>query len=84
MAYGIIVQAARVSDTLKAELGALSRDYNIEDDWLQGVQKHFQAILTDPKSYVEFWNLEEEEGVTAPESWISLCNCTIKWMNTVE
>jgi hypothetical protein len=65
MAYSIIVQAARDSDTLKAELGALSRNYKNEDDWLHGVQKHFQAILSDPNAYVDFWNLEEEEGVTA-------------------
>ena len=39
MAYDIIVQAAQISDTLKAELGALSGHYDKEDNWLQGKTK---------------------------------------------
>lgn len=65
MAYGVIVQAAQISDTLKAELGALSSRYDIEEDWLYGVLKHLRVIGSDPEAYVEYWNLEEEEGVTA-------------------
>jgi hypothetical protein len=34
MTYGIIVRAARISDTLKAELGALSGRYISENGWL--------------------------------------------------
>ena len=65
MAYDIIIRAARVSDTLKAELGALSSDYKNENGWLRGVQEHLKEILEDPEDYVDSWNLEEEEGVTA-------------------
>jgi len=64
MAWGIIARAARVSDTLKAELGALSLNYKNEDDWLCGAQQHLQGILADPDAYVKLWNLEEFEGVT--------------------
>lgn len=64
MAYDIIVQAARISDTLKSELGAMSGKYQTEDDWLNGVQKRLQRIIKDPDEYVDYWNLEEEEGVT--------------------
>ena len=64
MAYGIIVQAARISDTLKAELGALSGNYDKEDDWLRGVLGHLRKISADPEAYVDYWNLEAEEGVT--------------------
>ncbi len=66
MAYNIIVQAARRSDTLKTELGALNRNYNNENDWLRAVQEHCREIIADPDAYVDFWNLEEEERVTAP------------------
>ena len=64
MAYDIIVRAARISDTLKSELGAMSGRYQNEDDWLNGVRKHLQGIIKNPDEYVDYWNLEEEEGVT--------------------
>lgn len=64
MAYAIIRQASRVSDTLKAELGAMSRDHRHEDDWLRAVQKHLCGILADAQDYVDLWSLEEFEGVT--------------------
>ncbi len=64
MAWGIIARAARVSDTLKAELGALSLNYKNEDDWLRSARQHLQGILADPDAYVDLWNLEEVEGVT--------------------
>jgi len=35
MAYGIIVQAALVSDTLRADLGSRAARYETEDDWLR-------------------------------------------------
>ncbi len=65
MAYSIIVLAARVSDTLKAELGAVGRNYNNENGWLRGVQEHCREILADPDAYVDFWGLEEAEGLDA-------------------
>jgi hypothetical protein len=65
MAYSIIRQAARVSDTLKAELGAMSRDHRHEDDWLRGVQKHLRGIHAHSGDYVDLWSLEEFEGVNS-------------------
>jgi hypothetical protein len=65
MAWEIIARADQVSDTLKADLGARSSRYGNEDDWLRGVLKFLQRIVEDPGDYVDYWNLEEEEGVTA-------------------
>jgi len=65
MAWEIIVQAAQVSDTLKSELGAMSIKYTNEDEWLRGAQEHLQEIVAFPKEYVECWDQEEYEGVTA-------------------
>ena len=65
MAWDIIVQAAQVSDTLKVELCALSGNYSNEDDWLREVRKHLQEIIEDPGGYVDYWNLEEDERITA-------------------
>ena len=64
-AYSLIVQAARGSDTLKAQLGALNRDFKTEDDWLRGVQIHLQGIIKDPMGYVEYWGLDQIEDVSA-------------------
>ena len=62
-AYAIIVQAARVSDTLKAELGTMSSRYSNEDDWLRGAGKHLRGIQAHPQDYVDLWSLDEFEGV---------------------
>ena len=66
-AYGIIVQAARVCDTLKAELGALSLGCENEVAWLHRVGNRLRKIVEDPGAYVEYWNLEEEEGIDASQ-----------------
>jgi hypothetical protein len=34
MAWDVIVRVACVSDTLKAELGAMARQFQSEDEWL--------------------------------------------------
>jgi hypothetical protein len=65
MAWEIIAQAAQVSDTLKADLCARSGRYGNEDDWLRGVLKFLKKIVDAPGEYVDYWNLEEGEGVTA-------------------
>jgi len=63
-AYAIIVQAARISDTLKAELGAMSSRYSNEEDWLRGAEKQLRGIQAHPQAYVDLWSLDEFEGVT--------------------
>jgi hypothetical protein len=65
MAWGIIARAEQVSDTLKADLGARSSRYDSEDDWLRGVIEFLQGIIEAPRDYVDYWSLEQEEGVTA-------------------
>jgi RNA processing factor Prp31 len=67
MAWEIIVQAARISDTLKTELGMMSNKYNSEDEWLRGVSNHLKEIINKPEEYVDYWNLQEEEGITPEE-----------------
>ena len=62
-AYGIIVHAARMCDTLNAELGALSCECKTEGDWLDRVQNHLRKIVKDPSGYVDYWGLDEEEGI---------------------
>ncbi len=71
MAWDVIMRAARVSDTLKAELGAMASQFQSEDEWLQGVRAHLEEIAADPAEYVESWDLENEERVTA--TMIRIC-----------
>lgn len=66
-AYDIIVQAARMCDTLKTEFGALSLECENEGVWLERVQTRLQKIVKDPEAYVDYWGLEEEEGITASQ-----------------
>lgn len=65
MAWDVIVQAAQLSDALKVDLGDMSGEYVTEDDWLRGVRGFLREIAETPEEYVELWDLEEEEGVTA-------------------
>lgn len=65
MAWDVIVRAAHVSDTLKAELGAMASLFNTEDEWLRGVRAHLVDIFEDPAEYVDSWDLENAEAVTA-------------------
>lgn len=65
MAYGIIVQAARFSDTLKADIGSRAARYKHEDDWLWGIREFLDAIASQPEEYLDYWNLEHEEGVSS-------------------
>lgn len=54
----------------------MSRNCENENDWLCSVKKYLQRILADPDAYVEFWSLEEEEGITATkimELAVALC-----------
>ena len=45
MAWDVIVRAAHVSDTLKAELGAMASRFKSENEWLRGVRAHLEEIL---------------------------------------
>lgn len=65
MAWGVIVSASQVSDTLKAELGSMASRFKTEDEWLGGVRAHLLEILEDPAEYVDSWDLENAEAVTA-------------------
>lgn len=65
MAWGIIVSASQVSDTLKAELGAMASRFKTEDEWLRGVRAHLLEIFEYPVEYVDSWDLENTEAVTA-------------------
>jgi hypothetical protein len=65
MAWGIIVSASQVADTLKAELGAMAGRFRTEDEWLRGVRAHSVEIFEDPAEYVDSWDLENAEAVTA-------------------
>ncbi len=65
MAWDVIVCAAHVSDTLKAELGAMASRFKTEDAWLRGVRAHLIEIFEDPAEYVDYWDLENAEVATA-------------------
>jgi hypothetical protein len=38
-----------------------------EGEWLEGVLNRLLKIAEDPDGYVEYWNLEEEEGIGASQ-----------------
>jgi hypothetical protein len=70
-AWDVIVRAACISDTLKAELGAMACRFQSEDEWLQGAHAHLKEIADDLAEYVDYWDLENEESTTA--TMIGIC-----------
>ncbi len=76
-AWDVIVRAARVPDTVKAELGAMARQLRSGDEWLQGVHAHLKEIADSPAEYVDTWDLENAQSVTPARIRIcpaELCN----------
>lgn len=61
MAWGVIISAYQVSDTLKAELGAMANRFKPEDEWLRVVCAHMVEIFEEPAEYVDSWDLENME-----------------------
>ena len=64
MAWDVIVRAAHFSNTLKVELGAMSRQFQNENEWLLGVREHLGKFTEAPDEYVDFLSLEEEENIS--------------------
>ena len=56
MAYETITLAHDVHDVLRSEIGAAASGCNTEEEFLQGVKKHLQDILSAPRDYLDFWN----------------------------
>jgi hypothetical protein len=59
LAYSLISRASQVSDTLKMEIGIMSREYTNEDDWLRGVQTYCRKIIATADDFVDSWDLEQ-------------------------
>ena len=54
MAYQTLVLASQASDYLKAEIGTLSRKFENEDDYLNGVLRFVRIIKADPGGYLDY------------------------------
>ena len=63
MAYEIIVRANRILDVLRTQIGASAARYNTEDAFLQGNLQWIEQKISDPESYLEFWNCIDEIDV---------------------
>jgi hypothetical protein len=60
MAYESIIIANEVTDFLKCDIGARSKDYKDENAYLKGILRFIQKIKNDPEGYLDSWNLSEE------------------------
>jgi len=58
-AFGVIRKANDVSHFLKTDLGALSRLYKKEEEYLKGMENFIKDIIADPMSFQDEWMLEE-------------------------
>ena len=60
MAYESIIIANGITDFLKCDLGARSKDYKDEITYLTGILRFIQKIKNNPEGYLDYWNLWEE------------------------
>ena len=58
-AFEVIRKAYDVSHFLKTNLGALSRLYKNEEEYLKGMDGFIKNIISDPMSFQDEWLLEE-------------------------
>ena len=59
MAYETLNLAYDVLDVLRSEIGAYASGCSTEEEFLQGVKKQLQDILSAPRDYLDFWNYLE-------------------------
>jgi hypothetical protein len=59
MAYETLNLAYDVLDVLHSEIGASAEGCCTEEEFLRGVKKHLQDILSAPRDYLDFWNYLE-------------------------
>ncbi len=59
-AYEILLRAHQLNDFLWAELGASSRNYQNEEDYLNGMLKFIKNIKEKPEWYQDMWLMDEK------------------------
>jgi hypothetical protein len=60
MAYECLRIAEATCHTLTLIFGAMSDDFNNEDDYLKGILKRVKSLKRSPSDFIENWGLEEE------------------------
>lgn len=60
MAYATLSLGYEACKLLRAEIGAAATAFSSEDDFLRGMSKFMDDILSDPEDYLDSWNLLED------------------------
>ncbi len=63
MAYETITHAYDVLDVLRSEIGASSRHFVAEDDFLNGTKEFLKKIIEAPKEYLDYWHYLDEMDI---------------------
>ena len=61
--YEILKLAEDIDHIVTVHIGAMCARFKNEDELLPNVIKFLQAIINDPKDFIESWDLEEEISV---------------------
>ena len=62
MAYATLSLGYEACEPLRAEIGASAVAFDTENEFLNGMSKFMEKILSDPEDYLDSWNLLEEVG----------------------
>jgi hypothetical protein len=60
MAYATLSLGYEACEPMRAEIGAAAVAFNTEDEFLHGMSKFMEEILSDPEDYLDSWSLLDE------------------------
>ncbi|VAX29900.1 hypothetical protein MNBD_NITROSPIRAE02-1567 [hydrothermal vent metagenome] len=63
MAYECIIRAEAVTHYLKTDFGAVSSQYENEEEYLNGILNYVMEIENDIEDYLDSWSILDETDV---------------------
>ena len=60
MAYATLSLGFEACEPLRAEIGATANDFSTEDEFLQGLARFMEEIISGHEDYLDSWDLHDQ------------------------
>ena len=65
-AYQVLIgRSGEISDFLRTEIGAMAKDFQGEDNYLDGIHQEILELAADPEDWLDSWNLLDDNDTAA-------------------